>query len=71
MTLKTPVGDYTLDGNRQAIGPNFITEVAKGPDGKFFNKVVKKVDKVDQTLNLGKADFDKMGLGSRDNPSCP
>lgn len=71
MTLKTPVGDYTLDGNRQAIGPNFITEVAKGADGKYFNKVVKKVEKVDQTLNLGKADFDKMGLGSRDNPSCP
>jgi branched-chain amino acid transport system substrate-binding protein len=71
MTLKTPVGEYTLDANRQAIGPNFITEVAKGPDGRFFNKVVKKVDKVDQTLNLGKGEFDKMGLGTRDNPSCP
>lgn len=71
LVLKTPVGDYTLDGNRQAIGPNFITEVAKGPDGRFFNKVVKKVDRVDQTLNLGKPEFDKMGLGSRDNPSCP
>ena len=71
LTLKTPVGDYKLDANRNAIGPTFITEVAKGSDGKFFNKVVKKVDSVDQTLNLGKADFDKMGLGSRDNPSCP
>jgi branched-chain amino acid transport system substrate-binding protein len=71
MTLKTPVGDVRLDENRQAIAPNFITEVAKGPDGKFFNKVVRKVDSVDQTLNLGKAEFDKMGLGSRDNPSCP
>ncbi|MCZ8100356.1 MAG: ABC transporter substrate-binding protein, partial [Burkholderiales bacterium] len=39
MTLKTPVGDYRLDGNRQAVAPNFITEVAKGPDGRFFNKV--------------------------------
>jgi branched-chain amino acid transport system substrate-binding protein len=71
MTLKTPVGEYRLDGNRQAIGPNFITEVAKGPDGKFFNKVVRKVDAVDQTLGLGKAEFDKMGLGTRDNPACP
>jgi branched-chain amino acid transport system substrate-binding protein len=68
--VKTPVGDYTVDSNRNAIGPNFITEVAKGPDGKFFNKVVRKVDKVDQTLNLGKAEFDKMGLGTRDNPDC-
>lgn len=71
MTLKTPVGDVRLDGNRQAVGPNFITEVAKAPDGKFFNKVVRKVDAVDQTLGLGKAEFDKMGLGTRDNPSCP
>jgi branched-chain amino acid transport system substrate-binding protein len=71
LELKTPVGTYKLDSNRNAIGPTFITEVAKGPDGKFFNKVVKKVDSVDQTLNLGKAEFDKMGLGSRDNPNCP
>lgn len=71
MTLKTPVGDIRLDGNRQAVGPNFITEVAKAPDGKFFNRVVRKVDAVDQTLGLGKAEFDKMGLGTRDNPSCP
>ena len=71
MTLKTPVGDYRLDGNRQAVAPNFITEVAKAPDGRFFNKVVRKVDAVDQTLGLGKAEFDKMGLGTRDNPSCP
>lgn len=71
MTLKTPVGDYTLDSNRQAIGPNFITEVAKGPDGNLFNKVVKIIPKVDQNLNLPKAEFDKMGLGSRDVPNCP
>lgn len=71
MTLKTPVGDYTLDENRNAIGVNFITEVARGDDGKFFNKVVRKIDRVDQTLNLGKEAFDKMGLGTRDNPACP
>jgi branched-chain amino acid transport system substrate-binding protein len=71
LVLKTPVGDYKLDQNRNAVGPTFITEVAKGPDGRFANKVVKKIDSVDQTLNLGKAEFDKMGLGSRDNPNCP
>ncbi|MGE0312370.1 MAG: ABC transporter substrate-binding protein [Lautropia sp.] len=70
LKLKTPVGEYTVDANRNAIGPNFITEVAKGPDGKFFNKVVKTIPKVDQTLNLGKEAFDKMGMGSRDNPDC-
>ncbi|HKU99794.1 MAG TPA: ABC transporter substrate-binding protein [Vineibacter sp.] len=71
LVLKTPTGDVTLDSNRQAIGPTFITEVAKGADGGFFNKVVKTIPKVDQQLNLGKTEFDKMGLGSRDVPNCP
>lgn len=71
LKLQTPAGEYTLDENRNAIGPNFITEVTKGDDGKFYNKVVRKIDRVDQTLNLGKAEFDKMGLGDRNNPACP
>lgn len=71
LKLQTPVGEITLDENRQAIGPTFITEVAKGPDGTFYNKVVKTIPKVDQKLNMSKEDFDKMGLGSRDVPNCP
>jgi len=71
LTLKGPTGTITLDQNRQAIGPNFITEVAKAPDGSFYNKVVSRVEKVDQRLNLSQAEFDKMGIGTRDNPSCP
>ncbi len=71
LSLKGPTGTITLDQNRQAIGPNFITEVAKAPDGTFYNKVVSRVEKVDQRLNLSQAEFDKMGIGTRDNPSCP
>ena len=71
LTLKGPTGTITLDQNRQAIGPNFITEVAKAADGSFYNKVVSRVEKVDQRLNLSQAEFDKMGIGTRDNPSCP
>ena len=71
LKLQTPAGEITLDENRQAIGPVFITEVAKGADGGFYNKVVKSVPKVDQRLNLSKEEFDKMGLGSRDVPDCP
>jgi branched-chain amino acid transport system substrate-binding protein len=71
MTLKTPTGDVKLDENRQAVGTTFITEVAKSPDGQFYNKVVKVVQNVDQRLGMSKADFDKMGLGSRDVPNCP
>lgn len=71
MTLKTPTGDVKLDENRQAIASTFITEVARSPDGQFFNKVVQKKDSVTQYLGMSKADFEKMGLGSRDVPSCP
>ena len=37
----------------------------------FYNKVVKTVPNVNQTLGLPKAEFEKMGLGSRDVPDCP
>jgi branched-chain amino acid transport system substrate-binding protein len=68
MTLKTPTGDVKLDENRQAIGTTFITEVAKDEKGGFYNKVVKKIDNVDQLLGLPKAEFK---IGSRDVPDCP
>jgi branched-chain amino acid transport system substrate-binding protein len=71
MTLKTPTGDVKLDSNRQAIGANFVTEVSRAPDGSFFNKVVLKVNEVNQLLNQTKAEFDAVGLGTRDAPSCP
>jgi hypothetical protein len=55
----------------QAIGDTYITEVAKAPDGAFYNKVTKVVHDVSQTLGLSKAEFTKMGIGSRDVPNCP
>ena len=39
MVLKTPTGDVKLDGNRQAIGTTFVTEVVKDAQGNLFNKV--------------------------------
>src|SRR5499426_1099341 len=71
LKLQTPAGEITLDENRQAIGPVFITEVAKGADGGFYNKVVKVVPNVNQRLGMTKAEFEKVGLGSRDVPNCP
>jgi branched-chain amino acid transport system substrate-binding protein len=71
LKLKTPTGEVVLDENRQAIGTTFVTEVAKGADGSFFNKVVKTIPGVDQRLGMSKADFEKVGLGSRDVPHCP
>jgi branched-chain amino acid transport system substrate-binding protein len=68
MVLKTPVGDVKLDANRQAIGTTFITEVAKDAQGGLYNKVLRKIDNVNQTLGMAPAEFK---IGSRDEPNCP
>ncbi|HEY7518043.1 MAG TPA: ABC transporter substrate-binding protein [Methylomirabilota bacterium] len=68
MTLKTPVGDVKLDQNRQAVGTTFITEVVKDSQGNLYNKVLRKIDNVNQTLGIAPADFK---IGSRDEPNCP
>lgn len=68
MVLKTPVGDIRLDANRQAIGPTFITEVAKDAQGNLFNRVLRKVENVDQLLGMKREEFK---IGTRDEPSCP
>ena len=68
MTLKTPTGDVKLDANRQAIGSTFITEVVKDPKGNLYNKVLRRVDGIDQMLGMKKEEFK---MGTRDEPSCP
>lgn len=70
MTLKSPTGDIKLDANRNAVANNYLTEVAKAPDGALYNKLVKVIPNVSQTLGMSQAEFDKMGLGSRTNPEC-
>ncbi|MEO6745287.1 MAG: ABC transporter substrate-binding protein, partial [Caldimonas sp.] len=68
--FKGPAGDVKIDANRNGVGSTYITEVAKAADGSFYNKVVKVVPNISQTLGLPEADFKKMGLGSRDVPDC-
>jgi branched-chain amino acid transport system substrate-binding protein len=68
--FKGPAGDVKIDANRNGVGTTYITEVAKAADGSFYNKVVKSVPNISQTLGLPEADFKKMGLGTRDVPDC-
>ncbi len=68
--LHAPNGEIKLDENRQAIGTNFVTEVAEQPDGGLANKLVAVVPNVSQTLGLDKATFAKLGLPGRDVPEC-
>jgi branched-chain amino acid transport system substrate-binding protein len=70
MTLETPTGPVKLDENRNAAANIYVTEVAKAPDGTLYNKVAKVIPNVTQQLGLSKAEFAKMGLGSRTNPEC-
>ena len=69
--FKGPAGDVKIDANRHGVGTTYITEASKAPDCSFYNKVVKSVPNVTETLGLSEAEFKKMGLGSRDVPNCP
>jgi branched-chain amino acid transport system substrate-binding protein len=71
MELDTPTGKVTLDKNRNAVADIFLTEVAEGPDGTLFNKVVKVIPQVTQTLGTPEEEFLALGPVSRDNPQCP
>ena len=49
----------------------FLTEVAQNTDGTLYNKLIKTIPQVNQTLGIPEADFLKLGPVGRDNPSCP
>jgi branched-chain amino acid transport system substrate-binding protein len=66
-----PTGHISLDANRQAIGPNYVTEVQKAPDGSLQNNVISKAENIDQTLGLGANSPYLAQPVSRDFPSCP
>lgn len=68
LELKSPTGTVRLDGNRQAIGTTFVTEVVKDAQGNLTTKVLRKVDNVEQTLGIPK---DQFKVGTRDEPNCP
>jgi branched-chain amino acid transport system substrate-binding protein len=70
LDFQTPTGEVKLDKNRQAIADNYLTEVAKADDGHLYNKVIKVVHGVNQTLGQPEADFLKLGRANRDNPDC-
>ncbi len=70
LKLKTPLGEVTLNENRQATGTVFINEVVDGPGGTLTIKNVGKVDGVTQTLGMTPEAFRAMGLPSRTAPDC-
>jgi branched-chain amino acid transport system substrate-binding protein len=71
LSFDTPTGKVSLDKNRNAVADIFLTEVTEGSDGNLYNKLVKVVPQVNQTLGIDEAEFMKLGVVGRDNPSCP
>ncbi len=71
LKLETPTGMVTLDENRQAIADIFLTEVTEGEDGKLYNKVIKVIPQVNQTMGEPREEFLTLGPVSRTNPECP
>jgi ABC-type branched-subunit amino acid transport system substrate-binding protein len=68
---ETPLGTITLNENRQAIGTVYINEVVDDGQGGLRNKMVGKVENVDQTLGMTPEEFDeKVGLPSREVVDC-
>jgi branched-chain amino acid transport system substrate-binding protein len=70
-TVDTPTGKVHLDHNRQAIGDEFLTEIAAGDDGNLYNKVIKVIPQVNATLGVPEDEYKKTGLPSREAPACP
>ena len=66
-----PTGHIALDQNRQAIGPNYVSEIQKGADGKLAAVVIAKAENVTQTLGLPANSPYLAQPVSRDFPSCP
>ncbi|MEL6766165.1 MAG: ABC transporter substrate-binding protein [Pseudomonadota bacterium] len=70
LELDAPNGKIVLDGNRQAIGANFVSEVVELDDGTLVTQLVSMKEGVNQTLGIDPEAFAKIGLPSRDNPEC-
>jgi branched-chain amino acid transport system substrate-binding protein len=70
LRLATPLGQVTLNENRQATGTVFVNEVAEGPNNTLVSRMVSRVDGVNQTLGMTAEQFRAMGLPSRTTPDC-
>ena len=68
--LMTPLGEVTLNENRQATGSVFINEVVDDGAGGLKNEFKARTDNVNQTLGMTAEEFTAMGLPSRDTPDC-
>lgn len=65
----TPSGPVRLDHNRQAIASIFVKVVDRRSDGTLYNRLVKTMPYVNNTLGMPESEYLKIGPLGRDNPS--
>ena len=70
LRFDTPTGPVFLNENRQATATVFVNEIVSS-NGNLTTSPVQRFENVDQFLGLGEAAYMKLGVPSRDNPSCP
>lgn len=68
LEFQTPTGPVKLDHHRQAIANNFVTVVTKRDDGTLYNKLVRIVPNVTQTLGIPEDEYLRIGSFDRNNP---
>ncbi|MDQ3561344.1 MAG: ABC transporter substrate-binding protein [Pseudomonadota bacterium] len=71
LSFETPTGKLSLDKNRNAVADIYLTEVTEGADGNLYNKFIKVIPQINQTLGIAEEEFLALGAVSRENPSCP
>jgi branched-chain amino acid transport system substrate-binding protein len=71
LRFQTPTGPVRLDQNHNAIANIYVTQVSQQANGALYNKLVKVVPNVSETLGLPRARYLSMGEFNRNNPSCP
>lgn len=71
LTFYTPTGPVRVDHNNQAIASSFVSVVDVTAEGALYQKIVRVVPNVNQTLGLPETKFLAQGQFGRDNPACP
>lgn len=61
LEFDSPTGPVKLDHNRQAIANNFLTVVDRDEKGNLYNKLVKTIPNVNQTLGIPEDEYLSMG----------
>ncbi|NWG75141.1 MAG: ABC transporter substrate-binding protein [Rubrivivax sp.] len=61
LEFDSPTGPLKLDHNRQAIANNYLTVVDRNEKGELYNKLVKTIPNVNQTLGIPEDEYLSMG----------